>query len=69
MIWALVIILASDATPRISWYWSLEDCRAHVAVQSYRHTSRGEVVEWAGCRSVSRERLRPAFVEMVPHEF
>ena len=69
MIWALVIMLAADPTPRLTWYETVEDCRAHAAVRAFQHTHRGAVIEWMGCQGVSRDRLRAVRVEVVPHEF
>ncbi len=59
MIYALVILLAADPIPRVSWYGSADDCRVHAAVQAFHHTTRGAVVEWVGCQGVRSDRFHP----------
>ena len=63
MIYALVILLAADPIPRVSWYGSADDCRVHAAVQAFHHTTRGAVVEWSGCQPVDARALRILHIE------
>lgn len=58
MIYALVILLAADPIPRVSWYGSADDCRVHAAVQAFHHQSQGRGIEWSGCQPVDARTLR-----------
>lgn len=58
MIYALVLILASDPIPRVSWYGSIEDCRQHYAVQAFHHQTRGATIEWSACQAVDARSHR-----------
>lgn len=62
-IYALVLFLATDNIPRISWYATAEECRTHAAVQAFHYQIQGHQIEWSGCQAVRRDTLRPVRIE------
>lgn len=56
MVYALLVLLALDATPaRLSWHSSEDECQRLAAVEASHHTLRGRPPAYVGCIGVSHE--------------
>lgn len=57
--WGLLIVLAGDPLPRVSWHMSMDNCHKHAEVEVFHAaTTRREVVH-VECRSYVLPRTRP----------